>query len=101
MRQQSTNDRIYTDTSWDLHFCVASSIIIGKTTTEVTDTINGKILQMACRHNLHAFRPKQICDEREPFVLIKNIYTLHIANGMHHFHHYTFLYKHPGNYIFP
>lgn len=91
MPQQSTNNRTYTDTSWDLHFCIASSIIIGKTTTEVTDTINGEISQMACRRNLQAFRPKQICDEREPSVLIKNIYTSHIANGMRHFHLYTFL----------
>jgi hypothetical protein len=30
MPQQSTNARTNTDTSWDLHLCIASSIIIGK-----------------------------------------------------------------------
>jgi hypothetical protein len=58
MPQQSTNAHTNTDTSWDLHFCIDSLIIIGKTMTQVTDTINGETLQMACRYNLHASRPK-------------------------------------------
>lgn len=58
MPQQSTNARTNTDTSWDLHFCIASSIIIEKTMTQVTDTINRKTSQMACHYDLHAFRLK-------------------------------------------
>jgi hypothetical protein len=41
--------------------------------TQATNTINGKTSQMACRHNLRAFRPKQICDEIETFVLLQTI----------------------------
>jgi hypothetical protein len=88
MPQQSTNTRTNTDTSRDLQFCIASLIITGKTMTQVTDMIDRKTSQMVCQlhgvsvtwrvsYNLHAFQPDLICDEREPFVLLKQSHITH------------------------
>jgi len=95
--QQSTNARTNTDTSWDLHFCTVSSIIIGETMTQVTHTINGKTSQMACRSRIltqmDMWWKRTVC-------FVKSKRTSHTANSMHYLRQYTFLYKYPGNYIF-
>jgi hypothetical protein len=99
MPQQSTNICTNTNKSWDLHFCIVSSIIIGKTMTQVTDTITGKLRKWRVITIFTQFNPIwYVMKENRWFCW--NYHTSYIANSTHHFHHHTFLYKYPGNYAF-